>query len=437
VEMKDPVIDQRTSNGQLSLLSPIEVVRYSFDESLQRVRRAVLSSDGHTRHTAWQPARGMQGSGDPAAVFDQSWLSSDRRPRYGQQSARCVRLADLFCGVGGISLGALEAGRAIGARVTPVFAADNAPAVRDAYEKNFAPGHFEARRLEEYLNGGLGAPPTEQESSLLDRVGEVDLLVGGPPCQGHSNLNNHTRRDDVKNELYARVARFAELFEPDHIVIENVNGVMHDRRRVVQATRQHLTTLGYHSDIGVLHGERIGVPQTRHRVFLVASKNRVPSIKDWEELHHIGPRSRSFDWACANLSASGDGPLDRTTVLEPETRRRIELLHDQGWYDLPNEERPPCHRDKHHTYVSVYGRIHEDQPAPTITTGFTVMGQGRFVHPHFRRTLTPREGARLQFFPNWFSFGDTDSLTRKELVTLIGNAVPPKMAYVLMLELLR
>jgi DNA (cytosine-5)-methyltransferase 1 len=305
------------------------------------------------------------------------------------------------------------------------------------YEKNFAPGHFEARSLKEYLNGSLGASPTEQESRLLDRVGGVDLLVGGPPCQGHSNLNNHTRRNDPKNELYARVARFAELFEPEHIVIENVNGVMNDRRQVVQATQGHLTALGYHSDIGILHGERIGVPQTRHRVFLVASKNRVPSIKVWEELHHIGPQGRSFDWACNNLPVGDDGPLDRTTVPKPETRRRIKLLHDRGLYNLPDEERPTCHRDKHHTYVSVYGRIREDKPAPTITTGFTVMGQGRFVHPHIRRTLTPREGARLQFFPHWFSFGDADSLTRKELVTMIGNAVPPKMAYVLILELLR
>ena len=65
------------------------------------------------------------------------------------------------------------------------------------------------------------------------------------------------------------------------------------------------------------------------------------------------------------------------------------------------------------------------------------MGQGRFVHPSFRRTLNPREGARLQFFPNWFSFGDIDSLTRQALITLIGNAVPPKMGYVIALELLR
>jgi DNA (cytosine-5)-methyltransferase 1 len=347
-------------------------------------------------------------------------------------------MADLFCGAGGLTLGVLEAGRALGLKVDPVFAADTAPHVRDAYQDNFSPREFETRSIESVLNGEKCAPATDAEKELRNRVGPIDLVVGGPPCQGHSNLNNFTRRNDPKNSLYGRMARFAEIFDPQNVIIENVHGAIYDRSKIVWETCELLRKLGYEVDVQTLRGERIGVPQTRHRVFLVASKNCTPRILDWEKAHSVGNSGyRSFDWACSGLVRNGDGPLDRETISTAETARRIDLLHDEGLYELPDSERPSCHRDKEHRYVSVYGRVKPELPAPTITTGFTCMGQGRFVHPHHRRTLTPREGARLQFLPNWFSFGTNDSILRKELVSLIGNAVPPKMTYVLALQLLR
>ena len=97
--------------------------------------------------------------------------------------------------------------------------------------------------------------------------------------------------------------------------------------------------------------------------------------------------------------------------------------------------RPDCHRLKEHSYKSVYGRMYWEQPAQTITSGFTSMGQGRFVHPKAKRTITPHEAARLQFIPDFFSFGDT--IRRTSLAEIIGNAVPTKLTYVLALELLR
>ena len=88
----------------------------------------------------------------------------------------------------------------------------------------------------------------EHERSLVARVGHVDVLVGGPPCQGHSNLNNHTRRKDPKNKLYERMARFAELVKPTHIIIENVSAVLHDEGKVVKRTIEHLKALDYEVD---------------------------------------------------------------------------------------------------------------------------------------------------------------------------------------------
>src|SRR5690606_26715584 len=109
-------------------------------------------------------------------------------------------------------------------------------------------------------------------------------------------------------------------------------------------------------------------------------------------------------------------------------------LFDNVLHDLPDSERPDCHRLKNHSYLAVYGRLYWDRPAPTITRGFAYTGRGRFVHPLEPRTLTPHEAARVQFFPDYFSFGNAN---RSTMQNIIGNAVPPKMGYVAALELLR
>lgn len=417
-------------------------VRYTLSGDGRVSCRTVMRSDGRV-HTTRHTVDSMLTPGRPEDAFDLAWLNATRRPPYCRERPESLRLADLFCGAGGLTLGVLEAGRAAGIRVAPVLGVDLEPAVERAYRANFRPTSFLRSPIEQLVDGDPTLVPrprgggglTTAELNLRRRVGRIDLVVGGPPCQGHSNLNNHTRRDDPKNLLYGRMARFARIFRPRHLIIENVHGAAHDRGGIMDKTREALHVLGYETDTGIVRGETIGVPQTRHRIFMVASLDRLPDVRGWTEIHSIDQR-RSFDWAQAGLGTNG-GPLDLVTQFERRTAERIDWLFANDAHDLPNERRPECHRNNHHTYKSVYGRIHGSLPAPTITTGFTVMGQGRFVHPRERRTLTPREGARLQFFPSWFSFGEDAPMTRKELVSLIGNAVPPKMAYVLALELMR
>lgn len=416
-------------------------VRYSFSRNATLVYRFVSRADGRVHRT--QHTANASGGEHPEDAFDLAWLNAARKPRYGQSQRESLRLADLFCGAGGLTLGILEAGRAAGIHVEPAIAADVDPAVKRAYQTNFDPYLFVDQPLEEVLNGDLqlegGFDPagemTAAEETLRELVGRIDFAVGGPPCQGHSNLNNHTRRDDPKNLLYGRMARFARVFRPRHIIIENVHGAAHDRGGIMDKTREALHTLGYQTDTAIVRGEEVGVPQTRHRIFMVASLDRKPNIRVWSQLHAVEV-PRTFDWAQTGLTEDG-GVLDVRTQTKVETAERIAWLFDKNEFNLPNRLRPVCHQNDEHTYSAVYGRIHGARPAPTITTGFTVMGQGRFVHPRQRRTLTPREGARLQFFPKWFSFGEDPTMTRKELVSLIGNAVPPKMAYVLALELIR
>ena len=144
---------------------------------------------------------------------------------------------------------------------------------------------------------------------------------------------------------------------------------------------------------------------------------------------------RSVAWACGDLlDLNSVHPIDAATDVSPESKSRIDWLFENHEYDLPDRLRPDCHRTKKHTYKSVYGRLHWDRPAWTITTGFPVMGQGRFLHPLRRRVITPHEAARLQFFPDFFDFG---VMRRKRYAHQIGNAVPSKLAYVVALELMR
>lgn len=144
---------------------------------------------------------------------------------------------------------------------------------------------------------------------------------------------------------------------------------------------------------------------------------------------------RTLRWACEDLRAvESQAPIDSWATSSPDNRERIQYLFDHELYDLPDAMRPPCHRDKKHSYRSVYGRLRWDEPAPTITSGFNSPGQGRFIHPDARRTLTPHEAARAQFIPDFFRWGDAK---REPLTQMIGNAVPPKLAYGVALELLR
>jgi DNA (cytosine-5)-methyltransferase 1 len=312
-----------------------------------------------------------------------------------------------------------------------VLAADSDAVLLDRYARNFDSLHALPGDIETLVDGELGDSTSPAEEGLLERIGELDIVLAGPPCQGHSDLNNHTRRDDPRNALLLRVARYVEITRPPHLLIENVPGVLRDSDGVVDRAVGELEGMGYAVDVGVVRAEEVGVAQKRRRFFLLASLGGTPSIAAAIER---GRRpSRPVTWAIEDLDNEGNEPFDSSAVHSAENKRRIEYLFEHDLYDLPDGERPACHRDKVHSYRAVYGRMHPDEPAPTITVGFGSTGQGRFVHPFHARTLTPHEAARVQSFPDWFDFG---GLGRGQLQKAIGNAVPPRMASVVLRELL-
>ena len=104
-----------------------------------------------------------------------------------------LRGADIFSGCGGITMGLWEACRQAGYELEMAMACDLFPAAKKSYVHNFKPKHFLNQPIEQYVDGELGTSPTEAEVALMEQLGEVNVVVGGPPCQGNSNLNNHTR----------------------------------------------------------------------------------------------------------------------------------------------------------------------------------------------------------------------------------------------------
>jgi DNA (cytosine-5)-methyltransferase 1 len=412
------------------------------------VETFVLSKDGRTIYRIVSTRRRKKirtavklnqaipnGSNDRlASLADQSFICSQRRPR-AKQRGRFVTVTDLFSGCGAMSVGVQEACRALGYRFKPVLSIDLDENASTVYKANFPKANVYAADIRTIFRGRLRARLNAAEKKLKKRVGHVDIAVAGPPCQGHSDLNNHTRRQDPKNGLYYRIVRFAKIIKPTHLIIENVPAVVHDRGRVLSRARKALQSLKYHIVLDdFINMKEIGVPQNRRRHVLVASLKRSRELKDI--LMTYRRRKRSVNWAIQDLLAvRSDSVMDREPGQTKRASRRIRYLFKNRAYNLPNRLRPSCHRSNNHTYNSVYGRLWWGKPAQTITTGFMCMGQGRFVHPKKGRTLTAREAARLQFIPDFFAFGENVGVAA--LAEMIGNAVPPKLTYVLALELLR
>jgi DNA (cytosine-5)-methyltransferase 1 len=356
---------------------------------------------------------------------DKDFLRLSKMPDFPSGSAP-VRIVDLFCGCGGITLGCVLAAHDLGRSVEIPLAVDFDAAAIACYKINFPRADARCVDIATVMESDWQAKLTRTELELRKRVGKVDMLVGGPPCQGHSDLNNFTRRRDPKNQLMQYMARAAVVFNPQSVVVENVVGSLSDSSGIVRSVEAIFRTIGYKVDVGILDFAALGVPQRRRRMIMIATKGTEVRLEELQAKYSIA--ERTIEWAIKDISyESQERLVDRVAVPKLQTKTRIDYLFDNQLYELPNEQRPACHRDKSHSYDTVYGRLRWDRPAQTITSGFYCMCMGRYVHPEQRRTLTAHEAARLQFFPDFFDF--TPAQSRTKLAEIIGNAVPPKGAY--------
>lgn len=372
------------------------------------------------------------------------------RPRWQTENKGRLGVLDLFSGCGGLSFGVKEAAESLGYQ--PVFECgiDQDPMALEVYRRNMKALSTSACDVSDLVGFDIWENDPKDPHSctfvsdpepigLLEKLrGKVDMIVGGPPCQGHSNLNNHTRRADPRNLLYLTMPAIAVALDAKIAIVENVPEVIKDQHSVVDRAVALFKSRGYKvTDSGPVNAFDCGVAQTRRRHFLIATKGRQVDVAS--TLAGLERASMTVWDAIGDLSCM-DGErnsFDSPSQLSGDNQMRVEWLHANDKMDLPNELRPDCHKDGH-TYPSIYGRLHKDQPSLTVTGGFLSPGRGRYVHPTLPRALTPHEGARLQGFPDDFLFLDSmgRELTKKAYSKLIGNAVPPPLAFVLALSAL-
>jgi DNA (cytosine-5)-methyltransferase 1 len=336
---------------------------------------------------------------------------------------------EAFCGAGGLSLGLERAGFN----------------VRTAFDINEqAVRTFNSYRRRELAFVGdarlLSARELRQKAVLSD--GEIlDLLAGGPPCQGFSKQKRGAHLGDGRNDLILEYARLIRELSPRFFLLENVamfgqkrgkafiikmEGLLNDYELTphfyncadygLAQTRERFVIVGRRKDI--MTRFRIPKPTVPHRVTVGDAIGDLPEPPEDFTDHPVYPNHQRARVTVENIQ--------RFSFVPP----------GGGWQDIPEEFRLPCHRKvdtKRGGWPDVYGRLEWDGYATTITGGFDSFSRGRYGHPSQDRPLTPREAARLQGFPdNYVFFG-----TRHDIRHQIGNAVPPPLAEAVGLEILR
>jgi len=328
---------------------------------------------------------------------------------------------DLFCGAGGFSLGLQWAEFRIKA------ALDNDPAAVRTYLHNF--GDIAISSDAKLVNAEQIRLKTQVDDS------DLTLVVGGPPCQGFS-IQRRGDRQDERNDLVKVFLDLALSLRPRFFIIENVLGLMSLHGRDIQRyVAETSGSAGYACHTAKLNAAEYSVPQIRKRVLIVGERldDGFGFFKFPEPQRDLTKYVTVREALRALPSPPQDGschPLFwnhyREARLSPLNLKRIAAIPEGGGREyLPPELQLPCHiNNKKHRHLDVYGRLAWDQPSVTITAGFDSFTRGRFGHPTENRTLTLREGARLQSFPDSFRFFGN----REEVARQIGNAVPPLLA---------
>lgn len=258
--------------------------------------------------------------------------------------------------------------------------------------------------------------------------GELDLLAGGPPCQGFS-MQGRGAREDPRNLLVLRYLNWLDEMRPRAFLMENVAAIRSVRgKHLVEAVETAAKELGFQVHAAILDAAAYGVPQRRRRAFLVG----LPQGVDFSWPEPVCREPRTVAEAIRDLPSP---PLDgschpdipnhyREARLSALNIERIKHVPPGGGREyLPKHLQLACHQGNHR-HLDTYGRLSWDDPSVTITARFDSFTRGRFGHPEEHRSITLREGARLQSFPDRFVFLGN----REEGARLIGNAVPPLLA---------
>lgn len=351
------------------------------------------------------------------------------------------RLIDLFAGAGGLTLGFTEA---FGHGFVPVWANDFNRDAAATYNANFG---------EHCTFGDLVA--------LLEdpavEIPEADIVIGGPPCQGFSLLNKN-REDDPRKQMWRPFLEVVRRSGAEVFVMENVPQLLGspEHEDIVRAAE----AMGFRLAWKKLLAADYGVPQTRHRAFIVGCRFADPGRVFPPRKTHYNPNNGHANatpslfendgfigmpkpWNTVR-SAIGDLPAPVGTELRSESppldlhfgrtptetsMQRYRAIPEEGMNRVDLLERAPditpdCWKRKKSGGTDLFGRLWWNRPAFTIRTEFFKPEKGRYLHPEQHRPITHREAARFQTFPDWFKFTGS----KIEIARQIGNAVPPLLA---------
>ncbi|MEZ5343763.1 MAG: DNA cytosine methyltransferase [Acidimicrobiales bacterium] len=347
---------------------------------------------------------------------------------------------DLFSGCGGLTAGFVSAG------FEPILAVEWDLFAAATYAANFDEHHVRWADIDEVLS---------------DEIPETDVVIGGPPCQGFSNLGTRDP-DDPRNKLWKQFMRIVEAADPQVFVLENVARFSKSAEfaLLMDALEGGRLRRWQHVDWQVLNAADYGVPQRRQRTILVAS--RIGPVALPEPTHSKDGADGLTPWTTVRSAIQGLPELPATTELPDSTvsmfdgravpgifkgeeihlgrrprptslERYDHIPPGGGRFDLPDHLLPACWANKPTGTTDVMGRMQWDAPSLTIRTEFFKPEKGQYLHPQWEqdrpeervnRPITHLEAARLQTFdPSYLWCG-----TKIEIAKQIGNAVPPRLA---------
>jgi DNA (cytosine-5)-methyltransferase 1 len=342
---------------------------------------------------------------------------------------------ELFAGAGGMATGAVQAG------VNICIAVENDPFAAQTYIKN-------------HKNTTVVIDDIENITEFMfEKKNEPIVLFGGPPCQGYSYSNRKTRNSqNPKNWLFKEFIRCANLISPDWIIMENVPGLKKmDKGFFLKAICNDLKNCGYTPSVKILNSVNFGVPQSRERLFIVASKNGI--VFEFPE-GTIGENKVTVKDALYDLPSLVNGSIEenlpyktnaiskyakllrgkKTYVNQNYVSKNSEIVIERynfikqgnNWKDIP-KELMSNYKDFSRCHSSIYRRLDENSPSVIISN----YRKSMIIHPTENRGLSLREAARLQSFPDNYEF--IGSLDQKQ--QQVGNAVPPLLAKAIFLQL--
>lgn len=336
------------------------------------------------------------------------------------------KVIDLFAGVGGLSLGFEQAGFDV------VLANEYDAEIAGAYKKN----HPAAKMVV----GDITA--LDLDGTFGGFSGKIDVIIGGPPCQGFSQKGQRKTIHDERNFLFKYYVKVVELIRPRYFVMENVPNLLTAENGYFQKEIADLFNgMGYQLNMGVLNAADYGVPQTRRRAVIIGKRDGPPPPLPEKTAQHVTVWDAIGDLAYLE---SGEGEMEQPYITKPVSEyakalrgdMRVLYNHAATKHSALALERlslipPNCGKevlpDEHLTksiYSGTWSRMIRDDISVTITTRFDTPSSGRFTHPYLNRAITVREAARIQSFPDSFIFTGTKGSQMKQ----VGNAVPPRLA---------